>query len=98
MHESFKSRRLKVNDHHHHHILLYQLKKSAMAQHSIDLGHSILLNTSMLVKKSKYRDLLMQEVMRIHLHLNMNQVDDFSLSRLWTYSRKGSRMFSPSTG
>jgi hypothetical protein len=50
--------KIRFNDHHHHHILLYQLKKSAMAQHSIDLGHCILLNTSMLVKKSKYRTYL----------------------------------------
>jgi len=65
---------------------------------SIDLGHCILLNTRMLVKKSKCRDLPIKEEIRIQLHLNMNQVDDFPLSRLWTCSRKGSRMFSPSKG
>jgi hypothetical protein len=58
---------------------------SAVAEHSINLGHHIQLhNTSILAKKSRCMDRIIREAIRIELHPNnINREDGFSLSKSW---------------
>jgi hypothetical protein len=62
---------------------LYHPKKSAVAEHSINLGHRTPLhNTSVLAKKLRHLDHIIREVIGIKLQPNnMNGEDGFSLSK-----------------
>jgi hypothetical protein len=67
---------------HYCHILLYQSEKSAVAEHSIDLGHWISLNnTSILTKTSRRSARLLREQIYIELNNNMKREDGFCLSK-----------------
>jgi hypothetical protein len=55
-------------------------KKSAVAEHSINLDHQ---NTSILAKKSRCMDRIIRKAIEIELHPNINREDGFSLSRSW---------------
>jgi hypothetical protein len=78
----------RVNEHHHR-MWLYQPEKSAMAEHSTDLGHCILLNkASILAKMSRHRDWLIWEAMETELCPNKNGEDGFSLGRSWKAEEK----------
>jgi hypothetical protein len=67
----------RVNEHYCH-ISLHQTEESVVVEHIADLGHHIL------TKKSRYRDWLMQEVIKFKLHHNnMIYEGRFSLSRSW---------------
>jgi hypothetical protein len=70
---------------HHRHIHLYHPGKSAVAEHSINLGHrKQLQNTSILAKKSRQMDQIIREEIEIQLHPDsMNREDGFSLSWAW---------------
>jgi beta-xylosidase len=70
---------------HHPHNHLHHLKKSAVAEHNIKLGHRIQLqNTRILAKKLRQMDQVIREMIEIELHPdNMNREDDFSLNWAW---------------
>jgi hypothetical protein len=54
---------------HHQRIRLYHPEKSAVAEHSINLGHRIQLqNASILAKKSRWMDWIIREAIEIKLH------------------------------
>jgi hypothetical protein len=56
---------------HQHHICLEHPDKSAMAKHSISLGHSIhLQNTTILSTKSRCMDQMIREAIGIVPHCN----------------------------
>jgi hypothetical protein len=70
--------------------------KSAVAEHSINLGHRIQLqDITILSTKSRYMDRMIRETTEIELHPNcMNMKADLRLSRSWKpliYSPKGRR-------
>jgi hypothetical protein len=67
------------------HIPLEYPDKSAMAEHSINLGHCIQLhNTTILSTKPIYRDRNIREATKIALHPNnMNREHGFCLSKSW---------------
>jgi hypothetical protein len=67
----------------HRHIGLQHPEKFAVAEHSINLGHQIQLNTSILANKSRYKDQIIRGAIEIELHPNnINREDGFSL-RSW---------------
>jgi hypothetical protein len=68
---------------HHRHIRLEQPEKSAVAEHSINLGRRIKLqDTSVLSTKATYMDRMIREDIKIVLHpYNMNREDGLRLSR-----------------
>jgi hypothetical protein len=70
---------------HQQHICLEHPDKSAMAEHSINLGHLILLhNSTILSTKPRDMDLIIREAIEIELHSNsMNREDGFCLSKSW---------------
>jgi hypothetical protein len=77
---------------HQCHIYLEHPDKSAVAEHSINLGHQ---DTSILFTKSRYMDLIIREAIEIELHPNnMNTEDGLRLDRSWKpliHSLKGHR-------
>jgi hypothetical protein len=70
---------------HKRHVRLAHPEKSAVAEHSINLGHCMQLhNTSIVAKKSRYMDRIIREAIELKLHPNnINKEDSFSLSRSW---------------
>jgi hypothetical protein len=69
---------------HQRHIYLEHLDKSAMAEHSINLGHPIQPhNTIILSTKPRYMDHIIRDLTEIELHPNMNREDGFCISKLW---------------
>jgi hypothetical protein len=60
-------------------------EKSAMAEHSVKLGHHTQLNnTTILFAKSRYMDWVIREATQIELHPNnMNREDGLFLSWSW---------------
>jgi hypothetical protein len=59
---------IKLNEHQRH-IRLQLPGKSAVAEHSIDYGHSIKFhNSSILASKTRYMDLIVREAIQIELH------------------------------
>jgi hypothetical protein len=70
---------------HQRHICLEHPDKSAMAEHSVDLGHRIQFhNTSALATKTQYMDRIVREAIEMELHRNsMNREVCFCLSKLW---------------
>jgi hypothetical protein len=67
------------------HVHLEHPDKSAVAQHSVDLGHRIQVhNTSILAIKTRYMDRVIREAIDIELHPNsMNREVGFCLSNSW---------------
>jgi hypothetical protein len=66
---------------HQRHIRIAHPEKSAVAEHSINLGHRIQLhNTSILAKKSRCMDRFIREVIDIELHPNNINREDGSPS------------------
>jgi hypothetical protein len=59
--------------------------KSAVAEHSVDLGRRIQFhNTSFFVTKTRYLDRIAKEAIEIELHLNnMNREAGLCLSKSW---------------
>lgn len=74
--------RLKENQ---RHIRLEHQDKSAVAGHSVDLGHRIQFhNTSLLTTKTQYMDHIVKEAAEIELHPNnMNKEVEICLSKSW---------------
>jgi hypothetical protein len=70
---------------HQRHIHLEHPDKSALAEHSVDLGHRIQFhNTSILATKTQYMDRIVREAIEIELHRNyMNREVGFCLSKSW---------------
>jgi hypothetical protein len=68
---------------HQRHIHLEHLDKSAVAEHSINLGHRIqLYHTAILSTQPRYMDHIIREVTEIYLHPNiMNREDGYCLSK-----------------
>jgi hypothetical protein len=68
---------------HHQHIRLYHPEKSALSEHSINLGHRVHLhNTSILAKKLRRTDRVIREAIEIDVHANnISREDVFSPSR-----------------
>jgi hypothetical protein len=69
----------------HQHIWLYHPEKSAMAKHSINLGHCIQFHeTSYVTKRSRCMECLIREAVEFGLHPdNMNVKESFSLTSSW---------------
>jgi hypothetical protein len=66
------------------HIRLDQPEKSAVAEHSINTGHKINFNVSVLDRASGYMDRLVKEAIQIRLNQkNFNRDYGFTLSRAW---------------
>jgi hypothetical protein len=67
------------------HIRLEHPDKSAVAEHSINLGHTIQLqNTTILSTKPRYMDRIIREGTEIELHPNnMNREEGFCLTKSW---------------
>jgi hypothetical protein len=64
------------------HIRLNQPQKSAVAEHSINAGHKIDFNVSVLDRASGYMDRLVKEAIQIRLNQNnINRDNGFTLSR-----------------
>jgi hypothetical protein len=70
---------------HQQNIRLEYPDKSAMAEHSVDLGHRIQLhNIPVLATKTQYMDRIITEATEIKLHPNnMNREVGFCLSKSW---------------
>jgi hypothetical protein len=70
---------------HQRHIHLEHLDKSAVAEHSIDLGHHIQFhNNSVLATKTQYMNCIVREAIEIELHRNnMNREVGFCLNKSW---------------
>jgi hypothetical protein len=70
---------------HHRHIRLYHPDKSAVAEHSMNLGHRIQFqDTRILATRSGHVEFIIKEAMEIELHSdNMNREEGFFLSKLW---------------
>jgi hypothetical protein len=70
---------------HQRHVRLEHPEKSAIAEHSVDLGHRILFHsTSILTTKTRYMDRIVREAIEIELHPNnMNREMGFCLSSSW---------------
>jgi hypothetical protein len=70
---------------HQCHIHMEQPEKSAMVEHSINLGHYIKLqDTTILSTKRRYTDWMIKEATDIELHLNnINREDGLHLSWSW---------------
>jgi hypothetical protein len=68
---------------HQRHIRLEHPDTSAVAEHSINLGHHIQLqNTIILSTKPRYKDRIIREAIEIELHPNnMNRDDGYCLSK-----------------
>jgi hypothetical protein len=66
---------------HQRHIRLEHPEKSAVAEHSVDLGHRILFhNTFVLATKARYMDRIVREAIEIELHPNnMNRASHLLL-------------------
>jgi hypothetical protein len=65
-------------------IRLDQPEKTEVAEHSINTGHQIDFNVSVLDRASGYMDRLVKEVIQIRLkHKNFNKDNGFTLSRAW---------------
>jgi hypothetical protein len=68
---------------HQRYARLYQPEKSAVAEHSISMGHHInFSSTSMLYRTSGYLDHLVKEAIEIHLKKN-------NFNRLWLHIEPG---------
>jgi hypothetical protein len=66
------------------HIRLNQPEKSAVAEHSINPGHKIDFNISVLDRASGYMDRLVNEAIQIRLNQNnINRDNGFTLSKAW---------------
>jgi len=60
------------------------LQKLAAPEHNTDIDNFILLNNnSILARKLRHTEQLIQEEREIELHPNLNWVGRFNLSRLW---------------
>jgi hypothetical protein len=70
---------------HQQHVHLEHPDKSAMAEHSVNLGHHIQFhNTSILASKTRYMDRIVRGAIEIELRPNsMNRVVGFCLSKSW---------------
>jgi hypothetical protein len=70
---------------HQWHICLEHPDKSAIAEHTVDLGHCIQFHkTSILAAKTRYMDSIIREAIEIELHpKNMNREVGFCLSKSW---------------
>jgi predicted GIY-YIG superfamily endonuclease len=70
---------------HQRHIHLEHPDKSAVAEHSVDLGHRIQLhNISIFATKTRYMDRIISEAIEIELHPNnMNREVGFCLGKSW---------------
>jgi hypothetical protein len=70
---------------HQGNIRLEHPDKSAVAEHSMNLGHHIQFhNTSILTTKTSYDDHIVREAIEIELRLNnMNREVGFYLSKSW---------------
>jgi hypothetical protein len=64
---------------HQWHICPEHLDKSAVAEHSINLGNSTQLHHT----KPGHKDRIIKEATETELHLNMNMEDAFCLSKSW---------------
>jgi hypothetical protein len=62
------------------HIRLDQPEKSAVAEHSINAGHKVDFNISVLDRASGYMDRLVKEAIQIRLNQNINRDNGFTLS------------------
>jgi hypothetical protein len=67
------------------HIHPYHPEKFVVAEHSINVGHRIQLqNTIILMKKMRQMDQILREAIEIELHLDtVNREDGFTLSWTW---------------
>jgi hypothetical protein len=67
------------------HVHLEQPDRSAVAEHSIDLGYCIQLqDANILFTKHGCIDQMIREAVEIELHTNdMNRVDDLGVNRSW---------------
>jgi hypothetical protein len=69
---------------HQRHIRLEHPDKSAVTEHTVDLGHRIQFHeTSILATKTRYMDRIIREAIEIELHHNMNREVGFCLSKSW---------------
>jgi hypothetical protein len=70
---------------HELHMQLEHPDKSALAEHSIDLGHRIqFYDTSILATKTRYMDHIIRETIEIELHPNnMDRDVGFCISKSW---------------
>jgi hypothetical protein len=70
---------------HQRHICLEHPDKSAIAEHTVNLGHRIQFHeTSILATRAQYMDRIIREAIEIELHPNnMNREVGFGLSKSW---------------
>jgi hypothetical protein len=68
---------------HQRHIRLAHPEKSAVAEHSINLGHRIELPNTGILEKSRYMDRIISDAIEIELHPNnINREDGFFIRDL----------------